>query len=377
MRETAPSAGFAREASPFLAGPRRMPRVPTPPTLRADVPLAPLTTLGVGGRARWLTVCRDAREVAAALDWAAQAACEVLVLGGGSNLLVADAGFDGLVLRVAAAATRFDTDGRVYAAAGADLDALVAEAVSRDLAGVECLAGIPGRVGAAPIQNIGAYGQEVAEVIERVHAVERATGAAVELDAAACGFGYRQSRFKRDGAHVVTGVTHRLRPGGDPTLRYAELERAAPAGASLQEVRDTVLALRRAKSMVIDPTDENRRSAGSFFENPVLDAAEVERVAAIAPPRMPRWPQPDGRVKLSAAWLIERSGLSKGAGDGPVGLSSRHTLALVNRGGATAAQVVAFAGAVRRRVFASYGVTLRPEPVFVGFDRPADALLSA
>ncbi len=353
-----------------------MPRVPTAPPMRADVPLAPFTTLGVGGNARWLTVAHDPSEVAAALAWAGAGGHEVLVLGGGSNMLVADAGYDGLVLQLAGATTRFEDAGRVHVEAGADWNALVAQAVARDLAGIECLAGIPGLVGAAPLQNIGAYGQEVAEVIERVRAVERASGEVVELDRDACGFGYRTSRFKRDRQHVVTGVTLRLRPGGDATLRYAELQRQVPDGADLAAVRDTVLALRRGKSMVIDPEDENRRSAGSFFLNPVLEAAEVKRVAALAPPQMPQWPQPDGRVKLSAAWLIERSGLAKGAGDGPVGLSSRHTLALVNRGGATAEQVVRFAAAVRGRVYASYGVTLRPEPVFVGFDRPVETLLS-
>ncbi len=350
-------------------------RVKCPDFVQTDVPLAPLTTLEVGGPARWFARVRDEAELAAAVAWADHAGHPLLMLGGGSNLLVADAGYPGLVVQLCDTRVDFAADGRVSAAAGADWDRLVGEAVGRGLAGVECLAGIPGRVGAAPIQNIGAYGQEVAEVVESVRALDLGSGNIVDWSPQACGFGYRTSQFKREGGQLVVAVTLRLRPDGAPTMRYAELLRHATAEASLAEVREAVLGLRRGKSMVIDPADENRRSAGSFFLNPVVSAAEADRVAAVAPEDLPRWDQPDGQVKLSAAWLIERSGLPKGSGDGAVGLSTRHTLAVVNRGGARASDIVAFAGAVRKRVEQRFGVSLCPEPVFVGFDRPAGELL--
>ncbi len=352
-----------------------MPRVYPKAPARANVPLAPMTTLEVGGSARFFAETRGKTALLDTLAWADEAALPTLVVGGGSNLLVADAGFDGLALKLGDAAVHYD-GGRVVADAGAAWDEVVAGAVARGWAGLECLSGIPGRVGAAPIQNIGAYGQEVASVIESVTALDRERGTILELDAGACRFGYRTSRFKREGSWVVLSLALRLAPGGRPSLRYPELQRAA-VGRDLAGVREAVLALRRAKSMVLDPADENRRSAGSFFLNPVLSRETADRVQAEAPDGLPRWAQPDGRVKLSAAWLIERAGLAKGAGVGPVGLSTRHTLALVNRGGASAAQVIELAGRVRRRVRDRFGVTLWPEPVFVGFDRPVAELLDS
>ncbi|MEZ4434657.1 MAG: UDP-N-acetylmuramate dehydrogenase [bacterium] len=362
--------------------------MPSPPPVfvRRDVPLAPLTTLEVGGPARYFVDGHDPAELAAALAWARAADVEVLVFGGGSNLLVADAGFDGLALRVATTGITVEAAGEAITlrvAAGEPWDALVTRAVGERWAGIECLAGIPGAVGAAPIQNIGAYGQEVADVLVAVEALDRVSGEVARFAAAECGFGYRQSRFKGDPTrrHVVTAVTLALRPGGAPTVRYAELAAAVDATRGLAAVSDAVRALRRSKSMVLDPSDPNRRSAGSFFLNPVLPGAAVAavtaRVAAAGhdPSTMPAWPQPDGAVKLSAAWLIERAGLTRGFGDGRVGLSSRHTLAVVNRGGATAAEIVAFAGQVRATVRARFGVALHPEPVFAGFDRAVEALL--
>ncbi len=333
---------------------------------RRDVPLAPLTTLGVGGPARLLADVAGPDDVADALRLAAERDLPTLVLGGGSNLLVADAGFPGLVLRPTSRGLRCSPDGRVEVAAGEPWDAAVKETVERGLAGIECLSGIPGCAGAAPIQNIGAYGQEVAEVVEEVIAVERATGAPVRFSAAGCDFAYRHSRFKAAPTHVVVGLVLRLRPGGAPTIRYAELARALGESPTLARTRDAVLALRRGKSMVLDPADPNRRSAGSFFLNPVVPADEADRVRRLAPEGMPCWPAGDS-VKLSAAWLIERAGMPRGFGDGPVGLSTRHTLAVVNRGGATAADVVRFASEVRRRVHERFGVLLQPEPVPVGF----------
>lgn len=362
-----------------------MPKSP-PLFVRCDVPLAAYTTLEVGGPARYFVDAIDPAQLVAALAWARAAGVAVLVLGGGSNLLCADAGFDGLVIRVATRGITVEKLGdaiEVTVAAGEAWDVFVARTVGEGWAGVECLTGIPGAIGAAPIQNIGAYGQEVADVLLRVDAIDRFTGAAVSFAAAECAFGYRTSRFKCDPerCHLVTGLTLRLVPGGAATVRYAEVAQAVGDGRDLAAVSAAVRALRRGKSMVLDPSDANRRSAGSFFLNPVLSAREAEAVtkqvaaAGLDPATMPAWPQADGSVKLSAAWLIERAGLPRGYGEGPVGLSSRHTLAVVNRGGATAAEVVAFAAQVRSVVQSRFAVALHPEPVFVGFDRPVERLL--
>lgn len=348
--------------------------------IREHVPLAALTTLGVGGPARWFVEATTEPAVAEALAWAAARSFPTLVLGGGSNLLVADRGFDGLVLRARIRGVTL-TDGDLEAGAGEPWDDLVAYAVASGLAGIECLSGIPGDVGATPIQNVGAYGQEVAETITRVRAIERATGATVTLDAARCGFGYRDSVFKREdaGRFVIVAVRFALRPGGAPALRYAELAKWLPtqvgrATPTLDGVRRTVIELRRGKSMVLDPGDENGRSAGSFFMNPTLDGeafaaaqARVEAAGVLRPgEEMPSYPA-GARVKLSAAWLIERAGFPRGTHDGAVGISTRHSLAIVNRGGATAAEILAFARRVRESVVAHFGVALTPEPVTVGF----------
>lgn len=354
--------------------------------VRTDVPLAPLCTLGVGGPARAYVRAASEADLRNAAGWAHERALPLVLLGGGSNLLVADEGFPGLVAHVALRGVWVAAAGdqvEVTAAAGEDWDALVARAVAAGWAGLECLSGIPGRVGATPIQNVGAYGQDVSETIVRVRCLELATGATVELAGDACGFGYRDSRFKAGdrGRFAILAVTYRLRPKAPPVVRYAELARAfeqAPAPA-LEDVRRIVLDLRRAKSMVLDPADPNRRSAGSFFVNPTVgtDAAERVRAAvarlhdAATAQAMPAFPAAGGRVKLSAAWLIERAGLAKGYGEGPVGLSTRHSLAIVNRGGATARGIVAFARQVRDRVEERFGVRLAPEPVLLGLDLDA------
>ncbi|WP_437628145.1 UDP-N-acetylmuramate dehydrogenase [Sorangium sp. So ce1151] len=362
--------------------------------VRESVPLAPLTTLGVGGPARFYAEAAGEAAVVEAFRFAEARGVPLFVLGGGSNLLVADRGVDALVLRVRVRGIEplraVDDDGTggppprflVRAGAGEGWDDLVARAVAEGWAGVECLSGIPGDVGATPIQNVGAYGQEVAETIAEVHAVDRATGAAAVIAGADCGFGYRDSRFKRAwrGRYVITAVTFALRPGGAAAVRYPELQRAlaAPAGGAappLAEVRSAVIALRRGKSMVLDPADENGRSAGSFFMNPTLEAgaaagvlARIEAAGVLAPGEaIPQYPAGGGRVKLSAAWLIERAGFVKGTRHGAAGISTRHTLALVNRGGATAAELLELARRVRRGVLARFGVALSAEPDLVGF----------
>lgn len=347
---------------------------------REAVSLAPFCTLGVGGPARFLCEVRDEREVLAALAWADARGVSVRILGAGSNLVVADAGVDALVIRIGlrgievrAAAGALD----VTAAAGEPWDDLVRLTVERGWAGLECLSGIPGLVGATPIQNVGAYGQEVSDTVVAVRALDRRTGTIATLAPADCGFGYRDSMFKsgEPGRYVVLAVCYRLVPGGAPTVRYADLTRDLAARGldrpSLAEVRASVLAIRRAKSMVLDAADPNRRSCGSFFMNPVLTAEALARVEArVADPAMPRWPERDGRVKLSAAWLIERAGFRRGERRGPVGLSSRHTLAIVAHGGARAQDIVDLAREIRARVEECSGLSLVPEPVLWGVPWP-------
>lgn len=340
------------------------------------VPLAELTTLRLGGPARRLVTAGTTEELVAAVSAVDDAGEPLLLLAGGSNLVVADDGFDGTVVRVATRGVREESDlcggAMVTVAAGEVWDDLVATAVTRGWLGVEALAGIPGSVGATPVQNVGAYGQEVADTIASVRCWDRVDRAYRTLAAADCGFGYRTSRFKRDpGRLVVLEVTFQLRLGdlGAP-VRYAELartlgvevgERAPAAG-----VRQAVLGLRRGKGMVLDPADHDTWSAGSFFTNPVLPV----EVAARLPEDAPRWEQPDGSVKTSAAWLIERAGFGKGHGNERVSLSTKHTLALTNRGGAATQDLLALAGEVRRGVLARFGVRLENEPVLVGCTIP-------
>jgi UDP-N-acetylmuramate dehydrogenase len=350
--------------------------VPTMLSLVEHAPLAPHCTLRIGGPARYLVEATDEATVAEAVEWAEARHLPVRVLGGGSNLVIADEGVDGLVLKMAlhGVSTRDLPDAvEVTAAAGEPWDALVRRTVEHGWAGLECLSGIPGLVGATPIQNVGAYGQEVSDTITAVRALDRASGRVVTLGPPECGFGYRDSLFKSGapGRYVVLAVTYRLTPGGAPSVRYADiardLETRGLARPSLAEVRETVLRIRRSKSMVLDPGDPNARSCGSFFLNPVVDAATLAAIdARAAGLAMPRWPQPDGRVKLSAAWLIERAGFSRGQADGPVGLSTRHTLAIVCHDGARARDVVAFARRVRAGVEQRFGVRLHPEPIFWG-----------
>jgi UDP-N-acetylmuramate dehydrogenase len=319
------------------------------------VELAELTTLRLGGPAGEYVEARSEDELVAAARDAA------LIISGGSNVVVADSGVPGRVVRIATRGVERDGS-RLTVAAGEDWDALVARCVADGLQGFECLSGIPGSVGATPIQNVGAYGQEVAETVESVRVLDRETGRIEEMSAADCGFVYRGSAFKYHDRRVVLSVTFRLRELAiSAPLRYAELARAlaAPIGgtAPLADVREAVLALRRRKGMVIDAADADSVSAGSFFTNPILETA---------PDGAPAWPEPDGRVKTSAAWLIEQAGFHRGYGDGRIGISSKHTLALVNRGGGTTAELLALAREIAAGVYERFGIDLHPEPVLVG-----------
>ena len=338
---------------------------------RAHVPLAPLSTLAVGGAARWYLRAESVADVQAANHWAGDHGVPLMVLGGGSNVVISDEGFAGLVLHVAMAGVAMRGDEEetiVEAAAGEPWDALVARVVAQGFAGLECLSGIPGLTGGTPIQNVGAYGQEVADVIESVTAVDRASGAEVVISASACGFSYRQSRFKQAdaGRFIVCRVTFRLRRGA-PTLTYPDVaawvERQRIAQPGVSDIREAVLDIRRRKGMVLDPDDSDTRSVGSFFMNPVVPAAVQAALGS------PAFPMSNGLVKIPAAWLIERSGFSKGFAAGAVGLSSKHPLAIVNRGGARAADVVDLACRIKQAVLDRYGIALRPEPDFIGFER--------
>ena len=342
-------------------------------------PLAAYTTFGIGGPARWFAEAVSEDDVVEAAARARERRVPLFVLGGGSNLLVADKGFDGLVLHVAlrgiSEAEGAAEDGaprRIFrAAAGEEWEQCVQRALDAECAGIECLAGIPGTVGGTPVQNVGAYGQEVAPAIERVRAFDLEERRFVELSANECGFSYRRSRFNTvdRGRFVVTRVDFRLTPGGAPAVRYPELRRAVEtelaggAEPTLAQVAEMVRCIRRSKGMLIVEGDADGRSAGSFFKNPVVPIERLQRSAARG---APQFPAGEGCVKISAAWLIEQAGFPKGYTMGRAGISTRHTLALVNRGGATAAEILALAEKIATAVEERFGIRLEREPVLVG-----------
>ena len=346
--------------------------------LQEQVPLAPLTTFQVGGPARYFVEARELAEVREGVRFARDRGLPLFVLGGGSNLVVADAGFPGLVLKIALRGVdEHDGDGkRIFdVGAGEDWDAFVARAVARECAGVECLSGIPGTVGGTPVQNVGAYGQEVSDTISGVQALDLESGEVRELCAPACEFGYRRSLLNttQRGRYIVLRVSFALIPGGAPRIEYADLKKFF-AGRSrrptLAETREAVRQIRHTKAMLIVAGDEDCRSAGSFFKNVLLDAKEFKRLAELAASRglqVPSFPGAEGRIKVPAAWLVEQAGFPRGFGRGPVGISRKHSLAIVNRGGATAADILALKDDIQRQVAEEFGITLQPEPVFVGF----------
>lgn len=343
--------------------------------ISSGVPLADLTTIGVGGPAARILEVDSTAALVSAVQEADGRREPVLLVGSGSNVVVSDKGFPGLVVLIRTTGV-MQRGASVVAAAGQSWDALVSYAVSRDLAGIECLAGIPGLVGATPIQNVGAYGQDVSGVIRRVTAYDRREETVRDLTREECGFGYRTSRFKSEaGRWVVTEVEFGLRASAQSgPLRYGELSRtlnlAPEATAPLASVRDAVLALRRTKGMVLDPADPDTTSCGSFFTNPILDAQAFARLSARVQTDIPRFPEPDGHSKVPAAWLIEQAGFGRGfganLGRGRARLSSKHPLAVTNRGGASATEVIALAREVRNGVRDRLGVVLDPEPVLVG-----------
>jgi UDP-N-acetylmuramate dehydrogenase len=346
-----------------------------------NIPLAPLTTFQVGGPARYFAEAHSEHEVSEAVAYALARKLPLFVLGGGSNLVVSDDGWPGLVLRVALAGVEFEGDLQkmlFHAGAGENWDSFVALAISKNCGGIECLSGIPGTVGGTPVQNVGAYGQEVSETITRVRALEIATGQIVEMSNSDCGFSYRSSIFNttRRDQYIVLEVSYRLHRNDSPRIEYVDVKNffaaAKVENPTLQQVRDAVRSIRQSKAMLLVDGDEDCRSAGSFFKNPIVSPAEADRIEALAQKRvpgkkLPRYPAADGQVKLAAAWLVEQSGFHKGYSMGPVGISRKHTLAIVNPGGATAKDILALKDVIQKKVFDAWGVNLQPEPVMVGF----------
>jgi len=346
--------------------------------LKENVPLAPLTTLGVGGNARFFVPAgsvHDAREAAA---FARAQKLRLFVLGGGSNVLVSDTGWDGLVLQIGIPGVEQGEKERKAlfdVGAGVDWDKFVAHCISQNCAGVECMSGIPGSVGGTPVQNVGAYGQEVSETIVSVLAFDLGENQIRELTAAECGFSYRASVFNtaQRGRFVILRVTYALEPGGKPNLKYADLQKyfAGSDGApTLAETRDAVRTIRASKGMLISPGDPDSRSAGSFFKNPVLSEsqhAELMRRAAAKNLQVPSYPALSQLRKASAAWLVENSGFKKSYTRGNAGISSKHALAIVNRVGATAAEIIALKDEIQERVERTWEIRLEAEPVLVGF----------
>ena len=340
-----------------------------------------MTTFKVGGPARYFIDAHSEHEVSEAVAFALARKLPLFVLGGGSNLLVSDSGWPGLVLKISLAGVEFEGDLEkmlFHVGAGENWDSLVALAVSKRCGGIECLSGIPGTVGGTPVQNVGAYGQEVSETITHVRALEITTGNVLDLSNNDCGFSYRSSIFNstRRDDFIVLEVSYRLCRNCDPKIEYTDVKNFFAANKvdkpTLQQVRDAVRSIRQSKAMLLVEGDEDCRSAGSFFKNPIVSVAEANRIQALAEQRvpgktMPRYPAPNGQVKLAAAWLVEQAGFHKGYTLGPVGISRKHSLAIVNRGAATAKDILVLKDEIEKKAFDVWGVRLQPEPVFVGF----------
>lgn len=345
--------------------------------IQENIALAPLTTIGVGGPARFFVEATNADEVREAIGYARSRSLPLFILGGGSNLVVSDAGWPGLVLKVSLLGINHrHGHGTAYfdVGAGEDWDSFVAATVQHHCAGLECLSGIPGSVGGTPVQNVGAYGQEVAETIDAVVALDIQSGEEEEFEKSDCGFAYRSSIFNTSarGRFVILRVTYALVYNGKPRIAYADLQRhfAGRQEPTLVEVREAVRQIRASKGMLLTPGDADAKSAGSFFKNPVLTDNQFESLKQKASARgleIPNYPALQAHRKVSAAWLVEQSGFAKGYGNGHVGISCKHALAIVNRGGATAAEVVELKNEIQTRVQQQWEIQLEPEPVLLGF----------
>jgi UDP-N-acetylmuramate dehydrogenase len=342
-----------------------------------NVPLAPMTTLKVGGPARFFIEANTVAEVTDAVAFSRSRNLPLFILGGGSNVVISDAGWPGLVLKIGVTGInhRHGRNEVVFeAGAGEDWDKFVALVVAHNCAGIECLSGIPGSVGGTPVQNVGAYGQEVSQTIESVLALDLRDGQLHELYKDVCGFAYRSSMFNTTerGHYVILQVNYVLHHGGDALIAYADLKKYFAGWSvkpTLADVRDAVRKIRSGKGMLLTPGDDDCRSAGSFFKNPILSTEQYQDLktrAAVKNLQIPTYPALDTQMKVSAAWLVEHSGFGRGYGHGRVGISRKHTLAIVNRGNATASEILAFKDHIQQRVSDIWGVVLEPEPVFVG-----------
>jgi UDP-N-acetylmuramate dehydrogenase len=346
--------------------------------IQENIALAPLTTLRVGGNAQYFACAASVEDVEAAVSFAEERSLPLFVLGGGSNVLVSDNGWPGLLLQIGILGidhTHERQTIRLIVGAGEDWDPFVAFCVTRHLAGLECLSGIPGSVGATPVQNVGAYGQEVSQTIASVQVFDLAKKQVCEMDAADCEFSYRSSIFntRERGRCIILRVTYELVHGAAPTLRYADLQKyfaGRNEPPTLADVRKAVLKIRASKGMLITPDDPDSRSVGSFFKNPILTAAQFDELSRRAKDRnlqVPNYPALSQQKKISAAWLVENSGFSKGYTKGRAGISSKHALALVNRGGASAKEILGLKDEIQQQVETAWGIKLEPEPVLVGF----------
>jgi UDP-N-acetylmuramate dehydrogenase len=345
--------------------------------IQENIALAPLTTLGVGGSARYFVRAGSAEDVTAAVSFAQEKNLPLFVLGGGSNVLISDNGWPGLVLQIGITGidhTHERQTIRLIVGAGEDWDSFVGFCVTRHLAGLECLSGIPGSVGATPVQNVGAYGQEVSQIIASVLVFDLISKEVREMDAADCEFGYRSSIFnaRERGRYIILRVTYEVRAGGAPSLRYADLQKyftGRNEAPTLADVRKAVLEIRASKGMLITPGDPDSRSAGSFFKNPVLTIAQFDELSQRAQQRnlrVPSYPALSQQKKVSAAWLVENSGFAKGYVKGQAAISRKHALALVNRGNASATEIIALRDEIQQRVEQQWCIKLDPEPVVVG-----------
>ncbi|HXG85927.1 MAG TPA: UDP-N-acetylmuramate dehydrogenase, partial [Pyrinomonadaceae bacterium] len=352
--------------------------------IQENIRLAEFTTLKIGGAARFFLQAKTEEAVSQAVSFAEENDLELFILGGGSNVLIADEGFDGLVLQIAVkGVSAFQEKGEtvyVTSGAGEDWDEFVEFCIGRNLQGFECLSGIPGFVGGTPVQNVGAYGQEVSETIVSVRCFDRKQKKFVDLLNRQCGFAYRASIFNttEKNRYIVSHVTFALRKNGQPKISYKDLRKIfGDKKPSLREARQAVLQIRAAKSMVIDQCDPNSQSAGSFFKNPIVsrdEFAQIEKVSEqMRIENVPGFAVDAENIKIPAAWLIEKSGFYKGFKFGKAGISSNHTLAIVNSGSAKAIDVLALKEEIQRKVKEKFGIDLKPEPVFVGFEKSSKA----
>jgi len=346
--------------------------------IQENVLLSPYTTLRIGGPARFFCEVTTEAELLEAVHFAHQQSLKLFILGGGSNLLIGDSGFDGLVLHIAIRTpTEAAHQGKYIdftAAAGTDWNGFVLGICKQGISGVECLAGIPGSVGGTPVQNVGAYGQEVADTITSVRVLDLETSAFVTLSHEQCRFAYRSSIFNTThrNRYVVTQVAFRFDSTATPKLAYADLQRhfAERATPTPMEIYYVVREIRHSKGMLIVEGEADCRSAGSFFKNPVVPKSTLTNIAAtlsIPVEKIPHWPAADGSLKLPAAWLLEQAGFPKGFQQGNAGISSRHTLALINRGNATAADIIHLRNIIQQQVKARFNIQLEQEPVQLGF----------